>query len=82
MTKYEQDWMVASNKVHAELKVHDLENVVEYDSELWRYLRLLEYNDIKYEFTNFLNVELIYIITDYTIASFDYQGNQLYIRRI
>lgn len=80
MTKYEVDRMIASNRVTAELSLHDLEEIVKYRSDLWQYLMRLEYNHIDYKLKDSFLCEIIYIITDYAIFGFDQCGKQISVK--
>lgn len=81
MIRTEYDKTVAAMRVTAELVSKELEGTVKSKSDLRRYLFMLEYNNINYRIKDYYLNEFIYVITDYAIASFDYEGNQLYIRR-
>lgn len=77
MTRTEYDKIVAAMHVSAELKVKDLEDVVKCNSDLRRYLFMLEYNEIDYK--TFSYQWWIEIHTKYARVFFDLDGKQITI---
>ena len=79
MTRTEYDKTVAAMRVSAELKVKDLESVVKCNSDLRRYLFMLEYNEINYKLFSYSR--WVEIHTEYARIFFNLDGEQITIKK-
>ena len=79
MTRTEYDKTVAAMRVSAELKVKDLESVVKCNSDLRRYLFMLEYNEINYKLFSYSR--WVEIHTEYARIFFNLDGEQITLKK-